>query len=800
MSYTEKAIGDRILSRKDLGQHSADPHHEQLAPEIARSASVEFEAAMAAGGLQVPLGGVKADGQIHRCDVVGKDGEGEGSYQLQLDDIPAGWFQNHRDSARPRRWHARTGQKHTTAELAAFKEKVRLQNASREADLAQQQEQTAKRAAALIEDSKDAPASHPYLVKNKVQAHGLRYSAQPVAISPSCDSAADVLVVPMRDIDGTLWNAQFIEAAGATEFLKPGRTSGCFFVIGKKGANFARSGLNPVGLNLICEEFATSAACFEALDVPAVVAFGYDNLLPVAQALHAAYPKAKFIICGDDDWKAQDPDGKPINPGRTHALKAARATRAEVAFPVFSPGYCRSDSESNFNDLALAEGPGSVRACIEAAEAVETIETRAQEPANAAIEAAVERLAALSDADYEFVREDEAKKLGFSLTFLDKVVRQTKAANAPSPTDPAKQFSSVEPWPQAVDGKALLSELVTTILAYVVLEESDAIAMALWILHAHAHDAATISAILAIISPQPRCGKTTLGNLLKELTPNPLLASNISAAALFRSIEAAQPTLIVDEADTFLAKNDERRGILNSGHNRRAAFVYRAEKVGKKLTPVQYSTWAPKAIASIENLPRTLQDRSIAIRLRRKLPSEKVRNFRADRVQALTNLCRMAARWAQDNLDTLRNLDASVPGQLHDRQADNWRPLFNIADRIGGEWPAKARAAALTIEGAESECEKASPTSGIRLLADCRTVFEDEGATEPSAKEIIARLYALDESPWRDYKWGKPITESAFAALLEPFGIKSKRQKSGKDKGRMKWRRSDFEDAWRRYL
>ena len=253
-------------------------------------------------------------------------------------------------------------------------------------------------------------------------------------------------------------------------------------------------------------------------------------------------------------------------------------------------------------------------------------------------------------------------------------------------------------------------------------------------------------------------------------------------AALFRAIEASHPTLIVDEADTFLAKNSELRGILNSGHNRRTASVLRVEKLGKKHTSVRYSTWAPKAIASIGNLSDTLHDRSIVIRLRRKLSSEKVRNFRADRVQALTNLCRMAARWAQDNLDTLRNLDASVPGQLHDRQADNWRALFNIADRIGGDWGAKARAAALAIEGAESECENASPTSPIRLLADCRTVFEDQDVTELSAKEIIARLCALDETPWRDYRSGKPITEAAFAALLRPFGITSQRQPLGRTK------------------
>jgi hypothetical protein len=96
-----------------------------------RSAAAEFEAAMETAGLKVPPGGVKADGKIHCCDLQGERGEGRGSYQLDLDGIPAGWFHNNRDGSHLRRWHARTGQKHTPAELAAGKEKVRLQKASR---------------------------------------------------------------------------------------------------------------------------------------------------------------------------------------------------------------------------------------------------------------------------------------------------------------------------------------------------------------------------------------------------------------------------------------------------------------------------------------------------------------------------------------------------------------------------------------------------------------------------------------------------------------------------------------------
>src|SRR5699024_3473516 len=122
-----------------------------------------------------------------------------------------------------------------------------------------------------------------------------------------------------------------------------------------------------------------------------------------------------------------------------------------------------------------------------------------------------------------------------------------------------------------VDGAALANELVALIRRYVVLSESEATAIALWIFHCHAHDCARISPLLAVVSPQPRCGKTTLLSLLAALVPKPLPAANITAAALFRGVERWRPTLLIDEADTFLQNSDELRGVLNSGHNRASA-------------------------------------------------------------------------------------------------------------------------------------------------------------------------------------------------------------------------------------
>ena len=47
----------------------------------------------------------------------------------------------------------------------------------------------------------------------------------------------------------------------------------------------------------------------------------------------------------------------------------------------------------------------------------------------------------------------------------------------------------------------------------------------------------------------------------------------------FRVIQETRPTLLIDEADTFLQGNDELRGILNAGYTRDTAFVVRGTQI-----------------------------------------------------------------------------------------------------------------------------------------------------------------------------------------------------------------------------
>jgi hypothetical protein len=73
----------------------------------------------------------------------------------------------------------------------------------------------------------------------------------------------------------------------------------------------------------------------------------------------------------------------------------------------------------------------------------------------------------------------------------------------------------------------------------------------------------------------------------------------------------------------------------------------------------------------------------------RRRRDEIVERLRLDRLDEFIPLARRCARWALDNVARLRGADPPVPAELHDRAADNWRPLLAIADLAGGDWPEK---------------------------------------------------------------------------------------------------------------
>jgi hypothetical protein len=210
--------------------------------------------------------------------------------------------------------------------------------------------------------------------------------------------------------------------------------------------------------------------------------------------------------------------------------------------------------------------------------------------ATAKDEEAVAELAALAPLDYAKRRKGAAEAIGIGVGELDAIVAKARGeASVPSRL-PSRW--EIERWVETVDTAELLSTLRDTVAQHIILPEHGAAAMALWILHAWAIDAAHVSPFLMFLSPEMRCGKSTALALIYRTAPRTAFASNISPAAVFRYVEANQPTLIIDEADTFVRGNEELRGILNSGHTRNTAYIIRC--LGDDHVPTEFSTSMPR--------------------------------------------------------------------------------------------------------------------------------------------------------------------------------------------------------------
>jgi hypothetical protein len=407
--------------------------------------------------------------------------------------------------------------------------------------------------------------------------------------------------------------------------------------------------------------------------------------------------------------------------------------------------------------------------------------------------AEITRLAGLPPIEYARERKTAAKRLDCPVKILDSAVATQRANGAAAGQGRPLDLPEPDPWPHPIDGPILLDELAAAIRRHVVLGEPEAAAVTLWVVAAYALDAWHIFPRLFVNSPEKGCGKSTLLDVVSRLVPKPLGASGITAAALFRVIEAARPTLLLDEADSYARDNEDLRGVLNAGHRRDGAVI---RTVGEDHQPRQFSAWAPVALAAIGHLPGTIEDRSIRIGLRRRRPDEAVEPLRLDRAGQLEELARKAARLAVDHVAELTVADPAMPEGVTNRAADNWRPLLSLADIAGGAWPERARRAAVELTGESDE----QSSIRVALLWDIRAAFGTKAVDRLSSEDLIAYLIGLEDRPWPEYRAGKAITKTQVARLLAPLHISPGTIRLPEDRTAKGYYRRVFDDAFTRYL
>jgi len=343
----------------------------------------------------------------------------------------------------------------------------------------------------------------------------------------------------------------------------------------------------------------------------------------------------------------------------------------------------------------------------------------------------------------------------------------------------------------------LLDDLEIFVRRFVVVSPAQAPAIALWIVHTHAFDAAEASPYLAVTSPEKRSGKSRLFEVLELLVANPWKVITPTEAVVFRKVDRDRPTLLLDETDAIFGKKngdnyEGLRALLNAG-NRRGTSVPRCVGSGSL---VSFSVFCPKALAGIGELPDTVADRSIPIRLKRKARSEHAERFRRRDVENEAEVIYMnASAWAEHAIVTLREARPDLPDELDDRAQDAWEPLFAIADVIGGEWSRKARTAAVELSnGGDHEDESTS----VRLLADIRAVFDERGIDRLASAALAAALHEIEEAPWGEW-YGNQITANAIARLLKPYDVQPRKLRIGDETPRG-YTRAQFADAWERYI
>ena len=352
----------------------------------------------------------------------------------------------------------------------------------------------------------------------------------------------------------------------------------------------------------------------------------------------------------------------------------------------------------------------------------------------------------------------------------------------------------------SIDGASLLEAVQAYLRRFIAYpSEHEHVAHTLWVAHAHLMNCWESTPRIAFLSPEPGSGKTRALEVTGTLVPRPIEAINCTPAYLYRKVSDPEglPTILFDEIDTLFGPkakdNEEVRGVLNAGH-RRGGVAGRCVVRGKVIETEELPAYAAVALAGLGALPDTILSRSIAVRMRRRAPGEDVEPYRRrEHAPEGRTLHDRLATWASTVEADLVAARPHMPPGVVDRDADVWESLLAVADAAGGDWPERARVAAVTLVTLP---KAGTPSLGVRLLSDLRQVFGNRNAL--FTDQLIKELINIEEAPWGDLK-GKPIDARRLANLLRPYGVTSGSVRIG-EKVAKGYSSEHLYDPWSRYL
>lgn len=322
----------------------------------------------------------------------------------------------------------------------------------------------------------------------------------------------------------------------------------------------------------------------------------------------------------------------------------------------------------------------------------------------------------------------------------------------------------------------------------------------LWIAHAHLIECWESTPRIAFLSPEPGSGKSRCLEVTEPLVPRPVHAVNATPAYLFRKVASddGRPTILYDEIDTVFGPkakdNEDIRGMLNAGH-RKGAMAGRAVVRGHQVVTEELEAFCAVALAGLNDLPDTIMTRSVVVRMKRRRTGERVEAWR-HRVNAPEGgkLRDRLGQWARAVGPRAFDMWPTIPDGVEDRNADVWEPLLAVAELAGGDWPERARVAAVTaVTGSQ---QGAGESLGVTLLRDIKYVF---GASDRMyTEDIIEGLCDIEGAPWSNLR-GERIDRNKLARMLKRYDVGPKQLRIG-DGNRRGYTAADLADPWERYV
>jgi hypothetical protein len=170
-----------------------------------------------------------------------------------------------------------------------------------------------------------------------------------------------------------------------------------------------------------------------------------------------------------------------------------------------------------------------------------------------------------------------------------------------------------------VDPAELLNSLLEAFMTYIEFDDDRYYVLsAIWVIGTYFYKRFGAYPYL-FLNAVKRSGKTKLLTILGLLSYNAVFSPNMSTASLYRLIQNAGCTLLLDETEDL--NDPERRAdfrsLLLSGY-KRGAVVYRSEKDEEgRQTPTPFEVYGPKSLANIEGIEDVLEDRTIPIIMKR---------------------------------------------------------------------------------------------------------------------------------------------------------------------------------------